>query len=163
MRSIRMAFALIAAAGAPLAWGAVSDGNDCGGFTAAEAAAWLKVAPAQVTREVSRAGDKWVCAFSVGKSPAIAFSVSVASNARRATSDLEHYRDDLAAEGDKPGWKGRLPNGVYSDMFGAGDEAVWTDISGKLTVRRENVTVQFTLPKGKDAQLSLGKEVTGGF
>jgi hypothetical protein len=40
---------------------------------------------------------------------------------------------------------------------------VWTDIHGMLTVRRDNVTVQFTLPKGKDAQLSLGKQVAEGF
>jgi hypothetical protein len=154
---------LILAAGAPLAWGAVPDGNDCGGFTAAEAAGWLKVAPTQVTREVAKSGDKWVCAFSVGKNPAIAFSLQVAQSARRATNDLEHYRDDLAAQGETPAWRGKLPNGVYSDMFGAGDEAVWTDIHGMLTVRRDNVTVQFTLPKGKDAQLSLGKQVAEGF
>jgi hypothetical protein len=162
MGSMRMGLALAVAA-APLAWGAVSDGNDCGGFTAAEAAAWLKVAPAQVTREVAKSGDKWVCAFAVGRNPAIAFSMNVSSSARRATADLERYRDDLAAQGDSASWKGKLPNGVYSDMFGAGDEAVWTDINGMLTVRRENVTMQFTLPKGKEAQLSLGKEVAAGF
>ena len=163
MRSIRRGLVLLAAAAAPLAFGAVSDGNDCGGFTAAEAAAWLKAAPAQVTRDVAKAGDKWVCAFAIGRSPAISFSLAVAPSARRAVADLERYRDNLAAESETARWKGKLPNGVYSDMFGAGDEAVWTDMDGTLTVRRDNVTVQFTLPRGKDAQMSLGKEVAAGF
>ena len=163
MNSIRTGLVWLAAAFAPCAGAAVSDGSDCGGFTAAQAAAWLKTPAAQVTREVSKAGDKWMCSFAVGKSPAIAFSLSVASNARRATADLERYRDDLAAEGETARWKNRLPNGVYSDLFGAGDEAVWTDMSGTLTLRRENVTVQFALPKGKEAQVSLAKEVAAGF
>jgi hypothetical protein len=163
MGAIRRVFALAAAAAAPLAWAAVADGNDCGGYTAAEAAAWLKAPAAQVTRQVSKSGDKWVCTFAVGNAPAIAFSVAVASSARRASDDLERYRDKLAAEGETARWKGRLPNGVYSDMFGAGDEAVWSDIDGIYTVRRDNVTVQVTLPKGKERQAQLGKAVVEGF
>jgi hypothetical protein len=154
-----MVFALAAAAAAPMAWAAVSDGNDCGGFTAAQAAEWLKAPAARVTREVAKSGDKWVCTFSLGNSPAIAFSLAVAPSARRAADDLERYRDKLAAEGESARWKDKLPNGVYSDMFGAGDEAVWSDINGSYTVRRDNVTVQVTLPSGKERQAQLGKAV----
>ena len=161
MRRIATGFALLLSSA--FAAATVSDGTDCGGFGPAQAAAWLKAAPAQVTREVSRSGDKWVCAFTVGRNPAIAFSLVVAASARRAVADLERYRDDLAAESETARWKGKLPNGVYSDMFGTGDEAVWTDINGTMTVRRENVTVQFTLPKGKDAQAQLAREVVAGF
>ena len=164
MKSIRMGFALIVAANAPLALGSVADGTDCGGFSAAEAAALLKAPATQVTREVAKAGDKWVCSYAVGKSqPAIAFSLQVASSARRATNDLERYRDDLAREADSARWRDKLPNGVYSDMFGCGDEAVWTDITGTYTVRRDNVTVQVTLPKGKDEQMKVGKAIVDQF
>ena len=45
----------------------------------------------------------------------------------------------------------------------SGDEAVWTDINGTMTVRRDNVTVQFTLPKGKETQVELAKAVVQGF
>ena len=158
-RAMRMGFALAAGVVAPMAWAAVADGNDCGGFTTAEAAAWLKAPATQVTRQVSKSGEKWVCTFAVGASPAIAFSVAVASSARRAADELERYRDRLAAEGESARWKGKLPNGVYSDMFGAGDEAVWSDINGSYTVRRDNVTVQVTLPAGKERQAELGKAV----
>ena len=161
MKRLASGFAMLLSGGFAMA--AISDGTDCGGFTTAQAAAWLKAAPAQVTREVSKSGDKWVCAFSVNRNPAIAFSLAVSPNARRAAADLERYRDDLAAEGDTARWKNKLPNGVYSDMFGAGDEAVWSDINGTYTVRRENVTVQVTLPKAKDLQVQLGKAVVEGF
>lgn len=161
MKAIPLGFAVLAAAS--LASAAVPDGTDCGGFTAAEAAAWLKAPPAQVTREVSKSGDRWSCTFAVGKAPAIAFNLAVASNAKRASADLERYRDELAAQADSARWKDKLPNGVYSDMFGTGDEGIWTDINGTFTVRRENVTVQFTLPRGKDEQIRLGKAVVEGF
>jgi hypothetical protein len=167
MTAIRLGFAVMvfaATAAAPHALGRVADGTDCGGFTAADAAAWLKAPAGQVAREVSKAGDKWHCSFAVGKSPpAIAFSVAVVSSAKRATEDLERYRDDLAATGASPAWKNKLPQGVYSDMFGAGDEAVWTDINGTYTVRRDNVTVQVSLPKDKQQQVQLGKAVVGKF
>lgn len=163
MKDIRNAIPALAVALALPAAGAVSDGTDCGGFTAAQAAAWLKAPAAQVSREVSKSGDKWVCSYALGKSPAIAFSLSVASNARRAAADLERYRDDLATQAESARWKDKLPNGVYSDMFGAGDEAVWTDINGTYTVRRENVTVQVTLPRSKEDQVRLGKTVVEGF
>lgn len=163
MRSIRMGFALIAAAGVPIAVGAVADGAECGGFTAADAAAWLEAPASQVVRQVTRGGDgKWACSFSVGNGPpAIAFSFAVAPTTRRAADDLERYRDDLAVTAESARWKDKLPNGVYSDMFGTGDEGIWTDINGTFTVRRENVTVQFTLPKGKEQQVRLGRAVVG--
>jgi len=163
MRHTRLACFAFAAAFVAPAWAAVSDGSDCGGLTAARAAAWLKASPAQVTREVSKSGDKWVCTFAVGKAPAITYSLTVAPSARRATEDLDRYRDRLYEQAASPRWKGRLPNGVYSDLLGTGDEALWTDIEGRYTVRSDNVTVQFTLPRGKDEQVSLAKVVVSGF
>ena len=163
MRTIRTGIAAIAAALAWPAAAAIADGSDCGGFTAVEAAALLKTPVGQVTREVTKSGDKWVCSFAVGKAPAIAFSLAVASSAKRAQDDLDRYRDDIARTGESARWKGKLPNGVYADLFGAGDEAVWTEIDGTLTVRRGNVTVHFTLPRGKDDQVRLGKAVVDGF
>lgn len=156
------ALMLFAAAAAPWdAAGAITDGTDCGGFTAADAAAWLKAPAGQVARQVTRGSDgKWVCSFAVGRSPpAIAFSVAVAGSAKRAAAELERYRDTLAEASESAAWKGKLPRGIYSELYGAGDEGVWTDINGTYTVRRDNVTVQFTLPKEKDEQVRLAKSV----
>lgn len=148
---------------APHAVASVADGSDCGGFTAADAAAWLKAPAGQVAREVSKSGGKWVCSYAVGKSPAISFTVDVAANARHAAADLDRYRDELAATAEEAAWKGKLPQGVYSDIFGAGDEGVWTDINHTYTVRRDNVIVRFSLPKEKDGQVQLGKAVIEKF
>jgi hypothetical protein len=155
---------------AGIAWaadpgGALKDGVDCGGFAASDAATWLKVAPAQVTRTVQPSGKAlWLCSFAVGKAPpAIAFSLEIAANAKKAAGQMERYRDDLATAGGTKPWKGRLPKGAYSDIMGVGDEAVWTDINGAFTVRKGHVIVQVTLPKEKLDQVKLGQAVVAKF
>jgi hypothetical protein len=167
MKAIGTAFAVVMLAGAVMApdvAAIVGDGSDCGGFTVADAAAWLKAPVEKVARDVSKAGGKWVCSYSVGKAPpAIAFSVDVAASPRRAAADLERYRDELSAMAEEAAWKGKLPQGVYSDIFGAGDEGVWTDINHTYAVRRDAVIVRFSLPKEKDGQIELGKVVIGKF
>ncbi|MBK9236941.1 MAG: hypothetical protein IPO19_13360 [Rhodoferax sp.] len=40
-----------------------------------------------------------------------------------------------------------------------GDEAVWTDINGTLTVRKANASIQVTLPKAKTDQIKLAQAV----
>ena len=40
---------------------------------------------------------------------------------------------------------------------------MWSDINGYYTVRRDNVTVQVALPRGKERQAQLGKAVVDGF
>lgn len=144
---------------------ALKDGADCGGFTAADAAAWLKAPAAQVTRSVSKSGKAlWLCSFAAGKaSPAIAFSIEVAESAKKAAEQMDRYRDNLMTAGDTAPWKGKLPKGAYSDIVGVGDDGVWTDISGSYTVRKGNATVQVTLPKEKLEQVKLGKAVLEKF
>ena len=44
-----------------------------------------------------------------------------------------------------------------------GDEAVWTDINGVLTVRKMNVTIQVTMPKAKLDQVKLAQAVVAKF
>ena len=142
---------------------ALKDGADCGGFTAADAAAWLKAPAAQVTRSVSPSGKAlWLCSFAVGKAPpAIAFSIEVAESAKKAAEQMDRYRDNLMTAGDTAPWKGKLPKGAYSDIVGVGDDGVWTDINGSYTVRKGNATLQVTLPKAKLEQVKLAEAVLG--
>jgi hypothetical protein len=59
MKAIGTAFAAVMLAGAVMApdvAAIVGDGSDCGGFTAADAAAWLKAPAEKVARDVSKAG-----------------------------------------------------------------------------------------------------------
>lgn len=157
--------ALAAAAGIAHAAGGLKDGADCAGFTAADAAAWLKAPAAQVTRSVQKSGPAlWLCSFSVGKTPpGIAYSVALAKDAKTAAAEMERYRDDLSTAGETAPFKGKLPKGAYSDIIGVGDEGIWTDVNGSYTVRKGNVTVQFTRPAEKLEQVKLGKAVLAKF
>jgi hypothetical protein len=78
---------------------------------------------------------------------------------------MERYRDNLVVAGETAPWKGKLPKGAYSDLSGPGlgDDAVWTDINGSLTVRKGNVKVQVMTPKGKLPQVNLVEAVVAKF
>jgi hypothetical protein len=159
------ALALCVAGTGVWAQGGLKDGGDCGGFSAQDAAAWLKLPPEKVKRSVAKSGPRlWLCSYLAGGSaPAIAFSIEIAKDAKTAAAGMERYRDDLMVAGDTAPFKDKLPKGAYSDISGVGDEGVWTDINGAYTVRKGHVTVQFTLPKEKLAQVQLAKGVLGKF
>lgn len=154
-----IAVSALLAAGEALA----ADPADCAGFSAAKAAAFLGAPPAQVARRVEKSGKAlFLCSFAVGKAPAaIAFSIEMAPSAKKAAEDLERYRENLMFAGETAPFKGRLPKGAYSDIMGVGDEAVWTDVNGALTVRKASLTLQVTMPAGKLAQLKLAEAVLG--
>ena len=134
---------------------------DCAGFATQDAAAWLKIPAEQVSRRVEKVGGSlWICPYSAGGSPpGISFSLEVSPSAAKAAEQMERYREHLVTAGDTGPFKGKLPKGADSDIMGVGDEAVWSDVNGSLTVRRGNVTLQVTLPKVKADQIKLAQAV----
>ena len=101
-----------------------------------------------------------VCSYAAGKSaPALAFSVEVHASDKAASAALERYRDDLSLAGESAPWRGKLPKGAWSDITGIGDDAVWTDINGALTVRMGRLNLQFTRPAAKLDQLKAAQAV----
>ncbi len=152
---------LLAAAGIAQA----ADPADCGGFAATDAAPFLGTSAAQVVRKVGKVTPTlWTCSFAEGKrDPAVVFHVEASPSAKQAAADLERYRENLAATGGTAAFRDRLPQGAYSDIMGVGDEAVWTDVNGALTVRKGRFTIQVTAPQGKLAQLKLAKAVAAKF
>lgn len=144
-------------------WALAADPAACVGFAAADAGAFLGAPPAQVTRRVDKLGPAlWNCSYSVGKAaPGLVFSVRADTDAKKAARELERYRDNLMTAGDTPPFKGKLPKGAYSDLSGPGlgDEAVWTDVNGTLTVRKGALTLQFMAPKGKLPQVKAADAV----
>lgn len=141
------------------------DPADCAGFAAQDAAAFLGVPAAQVTRTVRKVhATLYACAFAVGKSPpGVAFSVEIAASAKKAADEMEKYRENLSTAGETAPWKGKLPKGAYSDILGVGDEGVWTDINGALSVRKGNATIQVTMPAAKLDQVKLAAAVVKKF
>ena len=146
---------------------AAIDPADCAGFTTKDAAPFLGVPAAQIVRHIEKiTATLVVCSFAAAKAaPGVAFSIEVEANSRKAAEQMERYRDHLMTAGDTAPWKGKLPKGAYSDIGGPGmgDEAVWTDINGVLTVRKMNVTIQVTMPKAKLDQVKLAQAVVAKF
>jgi hypothetical protein len=143
------------------------DPADCAGFTARDAAPFLGAPAAEVVRKVEKMTPTlFACSYAAGKaSPGIAFSIEVSPTVRKAAEEMERYRDNLVVAGETAPWKGKLPKGAYSDLSGPGlgDDAVWTDINGSLTVRKGNVKVQVMTPKGKLPQVNLVEAVVAKF
>lgn len=162
-KPIRLAVSSLLLAAAGIAQGA--DPADCGGFAAAEAAPFLGTGAAQVVRTTRKVTPTlWTCSYAVGKrAPAVVFNIEASPSARQAAEELERYRENLAVAGGTAAFKDRLPTGAYSDIMGVGDEAVWTDVNGALTVRKGRFTIQVTAPQGKLAQLKLAKAVAAKF
>jgi hypothetical protein len=160
--------ARLAVSAALLATGAASgsgtppahDPAHCAGFTVTDAAQVLGVAstslkPSQVR---SHAGME-LCSWSTADGARmVAFSVKTAASAKEAARDMEQYRNNLELAAEQPPWKGKLPKGAWSEIFGVGgDEVVWTDVNGSLTARRGKVTVQVTSPRPKLEQLKVAE------
>jgi hypothetical protein len=143
------------------------DPADCAGFAARDAAPFLGAPAAQVVRKIERITKSLVvCSYTAGNAaPGLAFSIEIETSAKKAAEQMERYRDNLMTTGETSPWKGKLPKGAYSDIAGPGmgDEAVWTDINGALTVRKLNVMVQVTLPKAKLDQVKLAQAVVARF
>ncbi len=141
--------------------------EDCLGFTTKDAGPLLGVPVPQVSRHIERISKTLVvCSFAVGRStPGLAFSIELEASVRKAVEQMEQYRDSLSTTGDTAPWKNKLPKGAYSDIVGQGlgEEAVWTDINGTLTVRKTNATIQVTLPKAKLDQIKLAQTVAAKF
>ena len=154
-RFARAAALAFAAAGSAHAF----DPADCAGFSSADAARFLGVPAAQAIRTVGKVTPSlWTCSYGAGRSaPAIAFSLEVAPNPKKAAEQMESYRDNLVIAAETPQHRGRLPKGAFSDVMGLGDEAVWTDVNDSLTVRKGRITMQLTLPKPKADRLRLAQ------
>jgi hypothetical protein len=130
------------------ATGGVRAGQDpaqCGGFSAADAAAILGVPASSVPRRAERVnGNLWTCSFGSAKGgPHVVFTIEVAKNAAEAAAQMERYRHRLRDD--------------YSDLMGLGDEGVWTEVNRTVTYRKQNVTIQVQQPPDKLMQLRVVK------
>jgi hypothetical protein len=132
--------------------------QSCVGITADDAAPFLGVPATQITANIEESYKGfWLCSFAQpGGSTSVSFSVKIAASEKEAASDMEEYRSNLGVAGEQPQWK-NLPKGAYSDIIGVGDEAVWTDINGSLTVRKGKVTLQIVQPAGKMEQVKVAE------
>lgn len=133
---------------------------DCGGFTAEDATRLLGTPAAQLERKTQSIGPtSWICTFAAQDGKGVSFSVSVSKSTREAAEDMERLRANLELAAETPAFKDRLPAGAYSEIGGPdlGDETVWTDINGTLTVRKGNIVLQVLMPSGKRDQIRVSQ------
>jgi hypothetical protein len=133
------------------------DMNNCAGFTAADAGAILGLPAAAITARTEKVhASLWTCTFRAGEQT-LAFSVELARTAEEAAADMARYRENLELTAETAPFKDKLPKGAWSEIVPLGDENTWTDVSGTLTVRQGNVTLQVQAPAGKLEQISVAK------
>lgn len=161
IRRIARALAGLAAAFPGFAAAQPADPAPCAGLSLADAASIMGAPAAQVTRHVEKLSPTLTaCSYAAGKSaPALAFSVEAHASDKAAVAELERYRENLSLAGETAPWRGKLPKGAYSDISGIGDDAVWTDINGTLTVRVGRLNLQFTRPAAKLDQVKAAQAV----
>jgi hypothetical protein len=144
---------------------AVAGGTQgCAGFSAEDAAKLLGVPAAQIKASTQESYKGfWLCSYQVdGQSKGISFSVKTESGPAEAASEMEKYRENLSLAGEQLQFKERAAAaGAYSDIMGPGlgDEAVWSNINGTLTVRKGAVTVQIQSPNDKKEQINVAQAV----
>ena len=134
--------------------------TNCGGFTSEDAAKIIGLPASKLEAKTQKIGNaSWTCSFTTSEGKGVSFSVSVTENANEAAVEMERLRGNLEVAAETAPFKDRLPGGAYSEISGPGlgDESVWTDVNGTLTVRKGNITLQVLTPSGKMEQIKVAQ------
>ena len=135
----------------------------CAGFGAAHAAELLGVPANGITDSSSDLTPTLrMCTFSNGgaASQTVSFSMSLEESVDEAKTAYARMKDNISiAE------RAQKSAGVHSDdsalieIGGLGDEALWTNVNGALTVRRANLTIQVMAPRDRKKQIAVADKV----
>lgn len=123
-------------------------------FTAADAAPLLGVPADTVQADVSELypGSTMYSFSTADGTHALTFNVTVSESADEAAEDMAQYRSHLRTAAETGPFKGDASGEVK-----VGDEAVWTEVNGTLTVRKGNVTFQIQMPSEKSEQITIAQ------
>lgn len=142
------------------------DMRNCAGFIVDDAARILDLPVSRLAARTQKLeSSSWTCTFSAPDGKGVSFTVSVSENARKASNEMEQLRGNLELAAGTAPFKDKLPGGAYSEISGPGlgDESVWTDVNGTLTVRKGNITVQVLMPSGKMGQIRVAQAFLAKF
>ena len=134
---------------------------NCDLLTATDAATLLEV-PVSKVKAASEAlyEGNWNCSYNGGGlDKLLSFNLSLSPDVQTAMTEMAQYRGHLEiARGVKP-FKEEMAKGAYTVIEGLGDEALWTAVNGTLTVRRGNASLQVSLPKERETQVVIAKQL----
>jgi hypothetical protein len=140
------------------------DMTKCGGFTVEDAAKLLGLPVSKLSAKTEKmAPELWRCSFISQDGKGLSFSISIAKDAKKAAAELERLRNNLEVAAETAPFKNKLPKGAYSEISGLGEESVWTDVNGTLTVRKGNITLQVLMPAGKLEQIKVAQALLSKF
>lgn len=139
--------------------------NRCAGFGTTHAAEILG-APASAVAD--RSGDiaKGIrgCSFerTDGVTGAVHFSLERDDSVEEAARAYADMRDSIPiAERAQKAAGASSDDSALIEISGLGDEALWTNVNGALTVRHRNLTIQVTGPPDRKTQVAVAQKVIG--
>jgi hypothetical protein len=141
----------------------------CAGFGPAQAAEILGVpASAVADRSADIAKGLRGCSFARtdGTSGAVSFALERDESVEAAAQAYASMKDaiPIAEDAQKAAGVGATDSANDSaliEISGLGDEALWTNVNGALTVRVRNLTIQVTEPRDRKMQVAVARKVVG--
>jgi hypothetical protein len=141
----------------------------CAGFGPAQAAEILGVpASAVADRSADIAKGLRGCSFARtdGTSGAVSFSLERDESVEAAAQAYASMKDAIpiaenAQTAAGAGANDRPNDSALIEISGLGDEALWTNVNGALTVRVRNLTIQVTEPLDRKMQVAVARKVVG--
>lgn len=132
------------------------DVENCGGFTAADAASILGIDVEMIEESSPPIGEneKW-CIFgnSADSSESVSFTVSRADSEDAAIEEFAQFRSHAGVANEVLGEAGDTAHEV-SDL---GDEAVWTPVPGLLLVRAGRYSLSINPPSTEEQQVRIAR------
>jgi hypothetical protein len=162
---------LVIQAGAVMAQSGASAGKTysldmtkCAGFGIRDAAQIMNLSVAKLAAKIQKmTPELWICGFTTPDGKGISFSVTISKNARIAAEEMEDLRENLELTAETAPFRNKLPQGAYSEILNLGEESVWADVNGTLTVRRGNVSIQVLMPSAKMDQIKIAQAFLAKF
>jgi hypothetical protein len=138
----------------------------CGGFGAAEAAPFLGVAASEVADHRSNiAPNLRSCMFAKQSDEAstVTFTISREDSIKDATESYAQFKDNIPIASSAQKAVGvDSGDSALIEISGLGDEALWTNVNGALTVRFHNLTILVMSPSDRKTQISVAEKVLAG-
>ena len=136
----------------------------CAGFGGPQAAEFLQVPAGDIESRLDQVTPTTRgCTFTyrVDQTRQVSFSITREDSVDEAKHSFASYRETVSigsrvrqsATGEKPA------EGAYVDIFGVGDEAIWSHTNETLAVRRANLTIMVIKPDDKKQQAAVAQKV----
>jgi len=135
----------------------------CGGFGAAQAAELLGIPASDISdRSSDLTPTLRMCTFS-GRDAAsqmISFSLSLESSVDEAKRTYAQMKDNIPiAQHAQESAGAHSDDSALIEIEGLGDEALWTNVNGALTVRRGNLMIQVMAPRDRRKQIAVADKL----